>query len=86
MFKIFFFLSFLAMAFAKPGYINSHPIVTSYHHAAPAVHVIRPVIATHSIATPLIHHHGGYIHGSGLHGSGLHGSGLHGGIHHHGLY
>ncbi|XP_075162184.1 uncharacterized protein LOC142234866 [Haematobia irritans] len=81
MFRIFLFLSFLVMALAKPGYLNTHhhPIVTSYH-AAPAVHVIRPVITTHSIATPLIHgghHHGGFTHGSGLY---------HGSIHHHGLY
>ncbi|XP_005189121.1 uncharacterized protein LOC101894939 [Musca domestica] len=69
MFKIFFFLSFLAMALARPGYISSHPVVSSYH-AAPAVHVAHPVISTHHISTPLIHH-GSYLHG-GYHG-GIHG-------------
>ncbi|XP_037814674.1 uncharacterized protein LOC119605557 [Lucilia sericata] len=78
MFKIFVFLTLLALAFAKPGYIHSAPVLTSYHHTAtvPIAHVVRPVVSAHSVvAAPLIHHQPAILHGSSLHGS-----------YHHGLY
>ncbi|KAM7357127.1 uncharacterized protein ACRADG_002620 [Cochliomyia hominivorax] len=76
MFKIFVFLSFLALAFAKPGYINSAPVLTSYQHTVnvPIAHVVRPLVSAHSVAvSPLIHHSPAVLHGSSLHGSYHHG-------------
>ncbi|TMW46815.1 hypothetical protein DOY81_008099 [Sarcophaga bullata] len=71
MFKIFVFLSLFALAFAKPGYIHSAPVLTSYQHTAtvPIAHVVRPLVTAHSVvSSPVIHAQPTLLHGS-LHGS-----------------
>ncbi|XP_011186929.1 uncharacterized protein LOC105214922 [Zeugodacus cucurbitae] len=70
MFKLFVLFSFFAMAFARPGFLHSAPILTTYQeepHLAtlPAsVHIVEPLLTTHQIVTPLLH---GTILNRGLH-------------------
>ncbi|XP_067642802.1 uncharacterized protein [Eurosta solidaginis] len=72
MFKFMLILiSYFAMALARPGFLHSSPILTTYretHHVAslPAtVHIVEPLITTHQIVRPLVHH--GSILSHGLH-------------------
>lgn len=68
----FVFLSLLAFAFAKPGYIHSAPVISSVR--VPIATVVRPVVSSHSVvAAPLIHHQPAILHGSAIHGSYHHG-------------
>ncbi|XP_004525798.1 uncharacterized protein LOC101451930 [Ceratitis capitata] len=60
MFKLLILLSFFAMAFARPGYLHSAPILTTYREeqltALPAaVHIVEPLVTTQQIVTPLLH-------------------------------
>ncbi|XP_053955450.1 uncharacterized protein LOC129243069 [Anastrepha obliqua] len=69
MFKLLILISFFAMAFARPGFLHSAPILTTYreeHLAAlpAAVHIVEPLVTTHQIVTPLLH---GTILNHGLH-------------------
>ncbi|XP_017481026.1 PREDICTED: uncharacterized protein LOC108370238 [Rhagoletis zephyria] len=69
MIKFLILICFFAMAFARPGYLHSAPILTTYreqHVAAlpAAVHIVEPLVTTHQIVTPLLR---GAILNHGLH-------------------
>ncbi|XP_018785722.1 PREDICTED: uncharacterized protein LOC108966992 [Bactrocera latifrons] len=76
MFKLLVLFSFFAMAFARPGFLHSAPLLTTYQEeprlaalpalsALPAsVHIVEPLITTQQIVTPLLH---GTVLNRGLH-------------------
>uniref|UniRef100_A0A1B0FN11 Salivary secreted protein n=2 Tax=Glossina TaxID=44049 RepID=A0A1B0FN11_GLOMM len=64
------FVMFVTMALARPGFLQTSPLITeSSYHGLPAVHVVRPLVSTHSVLTTPLVSSTSLLHGTSLHGT-----------------